>query len=305
MEITILRTVTTVAALVLAGLAWRWAGWRRNGGDRAARAHVALGTAATLVELIAQVQQHRGMSNAWRAGDAGFAARLPEKQANIERLLADLLAAAAHEDAQALPCFISHDVRRVRHLWQGVVRGLDRASPEENFAVHCRIVAELLEWLGAIGEARIEQPLADIVPAVAARNFAHRLPTLAECLGQARALASAVAARGECPAVSRVRLLFLLSRADSLLAQVMRTSGGLGNAGADASRAVERFVVALRDRLLAASAIQLTAAECFSLGTSAIDSVFALLEVERAVVEHSLRGARGRIADGAMRGAMA
>ncbi|NMF97425.1 nitrate- and nitrite sensing domain-containing protein [Aromatoleum toluolicum] len=297
MENTIWRATATAAALGLAYVAVRWGGLRRHAGKRVPRARQALATGGKLVQLIAHVQQHRGMSNAWRAGDASFAARLPEKQSAIERLFGELLADAVHEDAAVVPCFVSHDVRRLRHLWQDVVRGLGRATPEENFAVHCRIIADLLDWLGALGEARIEQPLAGLVPAVAARNFAHRLPALAECLGQARALASAVAARRECPPVSRVRLLFLLSRAESLLAQVVKASGGSGAGSTDAGRAVDRFVAALRDRLLASGDIQLTAGECFTLGTAAIDRVFELLGAECALVEASLARARAGLAD--------
>ncbi|BAL23178.1 nitrate- and nitrite sensing domain-containing protein [Azoarcus sp. KH32C] len=289
MEITTLQG-TGAAALAVAGLACiYWGGGRKRSHDKIERARGALASAGNLVQLIAQVQQHRGMSAAWRAGDTSFAARLPEKQGAVRRLFSSVLDAAKREDGERIPCFVTHDARVLRHEWERLVEGLADLTPEQSFHTHCRIVATLLDWLAAIGEARVEQPLSGTIPAVAARNFFHRLPVLVESLGQARALASAVAARRHCPPVSRVRLLFLLSRAESLMTQAQAPgAAAMTEVPAEARRAVATFVAALRDRLIASREIELSASECFTLGTSAIDAVFAWLAHEQRVLDAAL-----------------
>lgn len=291
MDTTMIQTVAAALAAAVGAilLTLSWRGWRRGMARKPERARRALACAGNLVELIAQVQQHRGMSGAWLAGDAGFKARLPEKQAAVQRLFAALIKDAAKEDAEAHPCFVSHDVKLLRHQWQVLVEGLAASSPEQNFQTHCRIVATLLDWLGALGETRIEQPLAGLIPPAATRNFSHRLPVLAECIGQARALGSTVAAKKHCPPVSRVRLLFLLSRAESLLGQALDAGGGRNEtARSAAKRAVDTFVATLRDRLLSSRDIQLSASDCFTLGTRAADGVFGWLESERREVDAAL-----------------
>ncbi len=288
-----MTAMMTLSAALGGGVLLATAGWglrrfRRHARPR--RAGPALVRASQLVELIAQVQQHRGMCGAWLAGDASFAARLPEKQAAVSRLFSLILEGMPDEEAEDHPCFVSHDVRLLRHRWDELVSRLADCTPEQSFQTHCRIVGRLLDWLAATGEARIEQPFAGVVPAAAARNFAHRLPVLAECLGQARALGSAVAVKRYCPPVARVRLAFLASRSETLLGQAADTAAeGGGAVAAEARRAVRDYLEAIRGRLLATRDVDLPAGEYFALATRAMEAVFAWLEAEKHAVATALR----------------
>jgi hypothetical protein len=86
-----------------------------------------------------------------------------------------------------------------------------------------------------------------------------------------------------------VRLLFLLSRAESLMAQAQAPGAATATeVPAEARRSVATFVAALRDRLIASREIELSAGECFTLGTSAIDAVFAWLAHEQRAVDAAL-----------------
>jgi hypothetical protein len=244
---------------------------------RQAQAERALAQAAHLTELVAALQQHRGMSGAWLAGDASFGARLGARQAGIEQIFAQVLEGAAAEDAQAFPCFLSQDVLALRFRWRELVQALPGLSADESFRRHSRLVATLLEWLAALGEARIVTA-ATLAPQ-AVRRMVAQLPALAECLGQARALSSAVAARGRCAPVARVRLLFLVNRADQLLER----SAGAGE-GERAQQAAARFLALLRDEVLGCAQPATDAATCFRLGSVAVDAVYAWIAAERAAL---------------------
>lgn len=273
-----------------------WRKLRRLPAGKPERAMEALSSAADLVALVVQVQQHRGMSGAWLAGEKGFATRLPDKQRTVDALFANILTDAPSEEAERCPCFVSNDIRLLRHQWRQMVDELSGYTPEKSFQAHSRIVSTLLDWLSALGEARIEQPLGTRLPEAAARNFAHRLPVLAECLGQSRALGSAVAAKQFCPPVSRVRLLFLVSRAESLLAMALDSEATLGSGRgvrAEAQRAVQTFVVTLRERVLETPTVTLSADDCFTLATRAVDGVFAWVEAERRELASSLGALAG------------
>ena len=209
-----------IAAVLLLSTAVWWARRRSHLlGDRVSTARNAVQACTTLLALVAQIQQHRGMSTAWLAGDRSFERRLIAKRGEIDPLLAKLQQVAAEENAHSYPCFTPNDVSLWRHRWSALLGELAGSSVEKSIAAHSNLIAILLNWLNVVGEARVDLPLGAVLPEGAVRNFSHRLPQLSETLGQARATGSGVAALGTCPAVARVRLMFLVSRAESLIDQ--------------------------------------------------------------------------------------
>lgn len=246
---------------------------RRRGhvrGDQVGSAHTAISACTILLELIAHIQQHRGMSTAWLAGDKSFEQRLLGKRREIEPLIAQLQQVATVENAHNYPCFTPNDVTLWRHRWGMLINELATHTVEKSIATHSNLIAMLLNWLGALGEARIELPLAGLLPAGAVRNFSHRLPQLTETLGQARATGSGVAAHGSCSAVARVRLMFLVSRAESLIEQACAVDGK----GALAAQKVKALALTIRTHLLSSQQVGVTAEAYFAESTQAIDAVF-------------------------------
>lgn len=248
-----------------------WARRRRHlKGNHAAVARTAIRACNTLLELIAGIQQHRGMSTALLAGDRSFERRLAVKRSEIEPLVIQLQQIAAEENTQSYPCFTPNDVTLWRHRWGTLVSELGSYTVEKSIATHSNLIAMLLNWLDALGEARIGLLMGNTLPDGAVRNFAHRLPQLTETLGQARATGSGVAARGSCPAVARVRLMFLVSRAESLTDQACAADPQ----GTFAAQKVKALAFTIRSHLLSTGKVGIGAEEYFSEATRAIDSVF-------------------------------
>ncbi|MFN3986490.1 MAG: nitrate- and nitrite sensing domain-containing protein [Rhodocyclaceae bacterium] len=287
-------------AILLGGVAKR----RRSHGLAARKTMAAdtLASTAVLLQMVASVQQHRGMSAAWLSGDTCFAARLPGRQAEVERLLAVLGATVATEAGKSFPFITPGAFAGWQVAWRRLLDGLAETTPDQSFQAHCALIAILLEWLAALVEARIEAPLpAQVEISSACRNLARRLPALAESLGQARALASAVAASGRCRPVPRVRLQYLVARAERLLADAGAVaSPDAGGPAQAAAGAVVAFLNMLRIRLLHEDGrsqgagrgldgdVDIAADEVFALGTAAVDGVFAWLEAERRALAGAL-----------------
>lgn len=234
-----------------------------------------LAACETLLNLIASLQQHRGMSSAWLSGDAGFKRRLEEKARQIDELLPRLRELAQRESLQAHPCLTLNELQLFRFRWEKLRDGLASHTPEQSIARHSELLEKPLSWLAALGEARVEPlfPEADLQRL--ARNYASRLPALSECLGQARAVGAGVAAQGRCSPVARVRLVFLISRAESLLQAALAGDGG-GRAES-ASQAVQRMLLRIREGLLAGP-VELAPEQYFALATRAIDLVFSWMD---------------------------
>ncbi|MBI2307487.1 MAG: nitrate- and nitrite sensing domain-containing protein [Rhodocyclales bacterium] len=269
-------TNTTITLALLIGLFFGIGSWllrhRRERHGGLATACEARETCDSLLRLAAHLQQHRGLSSGWLAGNASFEPRMLAKRRDIETVLAELVPRIARESQQARPCLTSNELSLFRFRWHGLVDELTAGSVEQNIARHGHLIAAVLDWLAAMGEARIELTAPSRLPVGIVRNYAQRLPVLAECLGQARAIGSSVAAKHGCSAVARVRLMFLIARSESLLEQAC-ASGNLGFAGSRAKSAVELMAQTIRESLLAPSGITLTADAYFTVATQAVDSV--------------------------------
>jgi hypothetical protein len=250
-------------------------------------AHAMLDACNRLLDLLEHLQQHRGMSSAWLAGDKSFEARMRGKRDAIEAIFPRLQAVIVLEGGKARPCLTANEVNLFRFKWRALVDDLAKLSVEESIAMHSQLINSLLIWLSDLGEARIELPASGRVPHSLVRNYAYRLPTLAECLGQARAIGSSVAARHSCSPVARVRLLFLLNRAESLLAQAYDGGGNEGS-GLFASNAVASLAGTIRTEMLAADRIDIAADAYFRTATQAIDAVYQWIKSCGQALERDL-----------------
>lgn len=227
--------------------------------------------------LIGHLQQHRGMSSAWLSGDATFAPKLAQQQGAISADLPRLRQLAEQETGQAHPVLTEHDARLFIHRWQGLLDELSGLTPEQSIARHTALIDQLLDWLTGLGEARLAPALGEQEWLGLVRNYAHRLPALAECLGQARAVGSGVAARHACPPVARVRLMFLIGRAESLLDQATRADAGNEHIR-QARQAVQQLAEMVRGRMLHSAGVDVSSADYFALASGAIERVYAWMD---------------------------
>jgi hypothetical protein len=247
----------------------------------------ALRTCDALLRLVAQLQQHRGLSSGWLSGDRGFETRMMARRVDIEATLAELMPLVAKESANARPCLTSNDLSLFRHQWRMQAGSLASGSVEQNIARHTQLIARALDWLAAVGEARIELIAGRRLPPGLVRNYTNCLPALSECLGQSRAIGSSVAVKKGCSAVSRVRLMFLVSRAEFLLDQSC-AGVELDQVGQYARAAVQRLASTVRGEMLAAANVSVSADAYFTTATQAIDAVLDWAHHSAAQIESSL-----------------
>ena len=261
-----------LSLLIVGGLWW----WQRRQRALYARTHLqeTLASSRHLLALAAHLQQHRGMSSAWLSGDASFEPRLLEKRRQIDAVFPLLMTSARIESQQPYPCLTVNDVALFRFRWQNLLEGLPRMAPETSMSQHGFMVAQVLEWLSALGEARIEPLGGQHLSLGMIRNYAHRLPALTECLGQARAIGSSVAARHACTPVARVRLMFLISRSEALLEQAA-AAHKQGDATLKTRLAVQEMARTVRTSMLLSHGVVVSPEDYFAIATRAIDAVYA------------------------------
>lgn len=247
---------------------------RRRWLDASVSLNVTMKACRSILALVSNFQQHRGMSSALLAGDQGFKWRLDSKGYEIDGLIPALRDLAKREGGRPHPCLTPNDLALFQFNWEQLREKLDGLSVEQSIAQHSFLIAQLLQWLSALGESRVELLLKGEKDRSLVRNYATRLPALTECLGQARALGTSVAARRACSAVARVRLMFLIARAEALLKQAGDTAER-GLKADQASLAVHEMARVIRTQMLLSSGISVAAPDYFAIATGAIDSVFA------------------------------
>lgn len=247
--------------------------WQR--GQRSIRAYQA---SRQLLTMMAAVQQHRGLGTAYLSGEPGFLERLQAKRAEVDGILPVLVQFARSEAGAAFPAMTVRELALFTQHWQALGSKLHELSIEQSFAQHGLLIRQILKWLAALGELRIEPALGGRVASGLVRNYLVRLPELGELLGQARALGTRVASQHACSAVARVRLMFLMARAEAMLAQSLAVSVDIPEAQL-ATQYVQQMARIVRTQMLLSSGIAVDPDSYFSISTQAIDAIFDWVEV--------------------------
>jgi len=217
------------------------------------------------------------MSSAWLAGDAGFLPALLIRAERIEELFPQLSRLARTEGSRSSPCLTANDATLLIFRWRNLVETLSGKQPEQSIAEHSQLISVLLKWLVLFGERRIEPQLAnDRIGLV--RNYAHRLPALTECLGQARAVGSSVAARQACSPVARVRLMFLIARVEAMLEQAAQAHDG-GRATALVRAAIRELAHIVRTSMLLSDGVSVSPEQFYTVASRAIERVVDWLDL--------------------------
>lgn len=275
-----------IAILALGLLYYRHRQRHRLDTRRLQIARKALEGGGLLLGLVRAIQQHRGLSSGWLAGERSFEQRLHERRQEIDRHLNQLTEIAKLETAMPRPCFTHQNLVLFRFQWRELVEDLPSLSIDQSIARHSLMISRALDWLSSLGEARIELAVPDRVSAGLVRNHADRLPMLAEYLGQVRAVGSGVAARQQCSPVARVRLRYLTTRAEMLLKEAHAAAqDAQSNA---AAKAVTELLGVVRRQMLDTGTIKIKADNYFETATRAIDGVYGWIEACGTAVREQL-----------------
>jgi len=256
-----------------------------------------LGPADSALKLIQLTQQHRGMSAAALAGNAGIVEKRAAKQKEVDATINETRQAALALKADKLASAIG----KIAESWQAVSTAVAGGSitPPKSFELHTALILneiELLDDISSISGIALNATPAD--------HFLQRavlgdLPLVTEALGQMRAKGSALLARGEATTEERsqIRALSYSAREHFKAAQKSLNSCGEADSGlkqtlrssleAAASASEDGHKLA-DDNIVRADGSKLSSSEYFTAMTRVIDAQFALIKL-------SLQSLEGRL----------
>lgn len=218
--------------------------------------------------LLTNVQQHRGISAALLNGDKSFADRLASKQAEIQgifKTLGPLLAETIElrSDADSLLA--------VEREWAMMSSSIANINSEQSFHKHTVLIRKIIHLLGDMGE-HIGLLDGEGSPlALLSNTLLLKLPLLMESIGQARALGSGYAAKGQCGAVGRIRMNFLEQHIRECQQDISTSTENT-----NATQRVNALLNVLNERFIAVEEVNITPDAFFRTATDAIEACLNL-----------------------------
>lgn len=223
------------------------------------------------LELLTNVQQHRGISAAMLSGDKSFAQRLMGKRNDIENIFRNLEPVLAE-----IPELNSDSgsLTSIQASWDQMSSSIVAMTPEQSFAKHTDLIRKTIHLIGDMGE-HLGMLDGEGAPLALMSNIfilLLRIPLLMESIGQARALGSGYAAKGKCGAVGRIRLSFLEQH-------IRECQHEIRNSMTENSPAMERvnsLLKVLNERFLHVEEINIAPDTLFRTATEAIEACLGL-----------------------------
>jgi len=239
----------------------------------------------TGVTLMSTIQQHRGMSSGLLNGNDSFRTGLINKQAEARSILSNMKSLIDGSPE------LSPDRRTLENVTTGmeaIISDLKQMTPEQSFSRHTELVRNTIHLIGDMGEHLGLMDNEGTPLALLSNLLLLRLPLLMESIGQARALGSGYAAKGQVGAVGRIRLSFL----ESHIRECRENMHIPGNNGSAATEKVEALLDLLEKEFIQADEVNISPEQFFKAATDAIESC---LKLWQDVAQHteSAIGKRG------------
>jgi hypothetical protein len=240
----------------------------------------------TGVTLMSALQQHRGMSSGLLNGNDSFRTGLINKQAEARSILASMKS-LIDQSPELAP-----DRRTLENVTTGleaIISDLKKMTPEQSFSRHTELVRNTIHLIGDMGEHLGLMDNEGTPLAMLSNLLLLRLPLLMESIGQARALGSGYAAKGQVGAVGRIRLSFL----ESHIRECRENMHIPGNNGSAATEKVEALLDLLEKEFIQTDEVNISPEQFFKAATDAIESCLKLWQdvaqhTESAIGKHSV-----------------
>jgi methyl-accepting chemotaxis protein len=236
-------------------------------------------------QLLEDLQQHRDLASGLLSGEASFAEKLSSKKAKISATL-QVIDMRDRQSGVLLQTTARWEALRKRIT--ALMEHTPESKPQENFDQHTELIAEVLTFMGHIGDSSKLALDPNLDSSYLVDLVMSKLPQLTETLSQARGLGVGMAARKTRTDEEKVKLGKLLAFIEVRLheiGQVMEKvfesnpalRGRLEQYGKDVAGDGSKFV-GLLNRYVAAATMAMAPGEYFEAATNSITISFELYQ---------------------------
>lgn len=231
----------------------------------------------TGVALMTTLQQHRGLSAGLLNGNDSFRTSLVNKQSEARSVIGRMKA-LIEQTPELAPDHRTMD--SVAEGMETIISDLKSMTAEQSFTRHTELVRQVIHLIGDMGEHLGLMDNEGTPLAMLSNLLLLRLPLLMESIGQARALGSGYAAKGQVGAVGRIRLSFL----ESHIRDCRENMRIPGNNSIVATEKVEALLNLLEREFIQADQVNISPEQFFKAASDAIE---ACLKLWQDVAQHT------------------
>lgn len=202
--------------------------------------------------LLTYIQQHRGLTTGYINGNTSVQAEIDKVNLHVKRIA---------QDIQDSGLWVRDNIKWMSLLdhWQRLAQSYLQGDADNNFKQHNILIANLLYLIEDVADSH---HLAKMGGGSLDTDWRYLL-SIAEYIGQARALGTGVAARGECSSVMRIQLNHLRNK----------ISGSVEEAWSEKLRQEIKSLMQCIETQLVVDKPTITPGDYFALATRCIDHI--------------------------------
>ncbi|MDD5241850.1 MAG: response regulator [Sulfuricella sp.] len=249
----------------------------------------------SLIRLLQDVQQHRGMSAILLGGDSSVNAQLNLKEEEIDKKLAAVgISSVAAQDEQ-----VETKWKDVKQHWHVLLAAMRQSTVASSFESHTKIIAEIQDLMASVADQYNLSRDADIGSYYLARAISYDIPFVLEGMGKIRAHGSGITAEQKISTSEREELISLLGIMKSAHGAVVTDMNRAWNANNEIRSGLEKdlnqadiAVYAIEQitnrRILFPESITIRPTAFFTVATRAIDVYYALYDSTAQILHQEL-----------------
>ncbi len=239
---------------------------------------------SSVLSLLQNLQQHRGMASLYLNGEESFLPRLEEKKKNIED---NFLLIEARNQEFGKELGTADAARSLRKKWAVLEKTFTQLTPKESARQHTEFISEGLALIFNVSDASNVTLDPDLDSYYLMNTVVNTLPNLSENLGQSRAFTLSVQDPKNISDAERRDLINFIKIARSANEKIQRdmrvafkTNNSLEailNEPLSAMSSSVNSLVSLLGTFVDTSKIEMSFPEYYAFSTTVIDTNFSLL----------------------------
>lgn len=252
----------------------------------------------TIITLIRDIQQHRGLSSSYLGGNAEIKDKISEKQGDIKVSLStiDDITNKYGEEFNTTSTWNS-----IKDQWVELESEIFDLSLSIAIEKHNKLILRLLDFNADIADASNLILESKLEKFYLSNLIIDKLPMITEYMGQTRALGSGVAGKKSLTNGERIKLLYLtqsistnISSTDRILEIIYRDNDKikdrLGNTTNLLLQSSTKLVDMVNTELLSKENITMDSSKYYDFATSVIDDVYGLINDVNDVLMEEIQG---------------
>ncbi len=239
-----------------------------------------------LRQLIQHFPEHRGMTNAYLSGSNSFKSKLLSKR---EQIIQDIQSINEVDQQLGEQLGVSAKWQEIKSTWKRLESDAFDGQAKDIFTRHTQLIANTLELVFLVSDSSGLTMDPELESFYIASSVINALPQIVENLGQARGMATGLAARGAVSRQESIKLASLLAVVQNSINSLKRSTEVIEQSNPAVSAKIkpnadvairigEGYLHFLDQEVLQATPIKIKSTVVFAKGSEAIKANFKLLD---------------------------